>query len=66
MVQALHFTSYNLSQGAWDDWLARGGDSTRLAKELNLTFGRNRDLFIDSGGFQLLHADKIDLSPWGL
>ena len=66
MVQALHFTTYGLSQGAWEDWgLNETGDS-RLKWELSTTFGQTRDIFLDSGGFQLLYSDKIDLSKWGL
>jgi 7-cyano-7-deazaguanine tRNA-ribosyltransferase len=66
MVQCLHFASYTLSTGAWDDWFEPYYDSTKLAKELDETFGPSRDVFVDSGGFQLLFADKIDLSKWGL
>jgi hypothetical protein len=66
MVQAMHFASYTLSSVAWDEWnLERNGQS-RIESELEETFGPNRDVFVDSGGFQLLHADKIDLSRWGL
>lgn len=66
MVQALHFTSYNLSHGSWDDWLKPHYEGTRLSSELDETFGPARDIFVDSGGFQLLYADKIDLSKWNL
>ncbi|HUR25005.1 MAG TPA: hypothetical protein VM327_03200 [Candidatus Thermoplasmatota archaeon] len=66
MVQCLHFTSYNLSRGAWDDWFSPYYDSTRLARELARTFGAKRDVFVDSGGFQMLNGDKLDLSKWGL
>lgn len=66
MVQALHFASYKLSDGAWEDWARPWNGGTRLGHELERTFGPSRDVFVDSGGFQLLHADKIDLSPWGL
>ncbi|MEA3191515.1 MAG: 7-cyano-7-deazaguanine tRNA-ribosyltransferase [Thermoplasmata archaeon] len=66
MVQCLHFTTYNLSLAAWDDWCEDHGDATRLAHEIRQTFGERRDVFVDSGGFQLLHADKMDLSKWGL
>lgn len=66
MVQCLHFTSYNLSLGAWDDWFEPYYSSTRLARELKETFGDKRDVFVDSGGFQLLYADKMDLSKWHL
>ncbi len=66
MVQALHFTNYTLSQGAWEDWGLDGFDNGRLGRELEKTFGNHRDVFLDSGGFQLLHSDKIDLSKWGM
>lgn len=66
MVQALHFTNYTLSQGAWEDWGLDGFDNGRLGRELEKTFGNDRDVFLDSGGFQLLHSDKIDLSKWGM
>ena len=66
MVQALHFTNYTLSQGAWEDWGLDGFDNGRLGRELEKTFGGHRDVFLDSGGFQLLHSDKIDLSKWGM
>lgn len=65
MVQALHFVPYNLSQGAWEDWFPNGQSATRLARELARTYGPGRDVFVDSGGFQLRHSDKIDLSRWG-
>jgi 7-cyano-7-deazaguanine tRNA-ribosyltransferase len=66
MVQALHFVSYDLSQSAWKEWFPRGSESSRLARELAESYGPRRDVFVDSGGFQLLHAEKIDLSRWGL
>jgi 7-cyano-7-deazaguanine tRNA-ribosyltransferase len=66
MVQALHFASYKLSDGAWEDWSRPWNGGTRLGHEMEQTFGPNRDVFVDSGGFQLLHADKIDLSRWRL
>jgi hypothetical protein len=66
MVQAMHFTTYNLSQSAWEDWGFDGPHPGRLATELEKTFGTRRDVFLDSGGFQLLHSDKIDLSKWNL
>jgi 7-cyano-7-deazaguanine tRNA-ribosyltransferase len=66
MVQALHFTNYTLSQGAWEDWGFDGSANKRLERELEKTFGSKRDIFMDSGGFQLLHSDKIDLSKWGM
>ncbi len=66
MVQAMHFTTYNLSQTAWEDWGFDGPYTGRLEMELEKTFGNHRDVFLDSGGFQLLHSDKIDLSKWNL
>lgn len=65
MVQALHFVPYNLSRGAWEDWFNPSRGDNRLVRELSRLFGSNRDIFLDSGGFQLLHSDKIDLSRWG-
>jgi tRNA-guanine family transglycosylase len=65
MVQALHFSSYTLSQGAWDDWFFGSGESkNRLTRELTKTFGDDKDIFVDSGGFQLLNLSRIDLSKW--
>lgn len=64
MVQALHFASYGISPRAWEEWFNPWYDTTRIVAELDTTFGPKRDLFLDSGGFQLLHADKIDLSRW--
>ena len=66
MVQALHFASYQLSDGAWEDWSRPWNGGTRLGYEMEQTFGPDRDVFVDSGGFQLLYADKIDLSRWQL
>lgn len=66
MVQALHFTSYELSDRAWNGWFDPWYGLPRIQAELKLTFGEHYDLFSDSGGFQLLHASRIDLSRWGL
>lgn len=66
MVQALHFAQYTLSDSAAEEWFGLGGKGDRIARELDAVFGLHRDVFVDSGGFQLLHADKIDLSRWGL
>src|ERR1700683_60379 len=52
MVQALHFTSYGLSDRAWNGWFDPWYGIPRIQAELNSTFGRDRDLFSDSGGFQ--------------
>lgn len=66
MVQALHFVSYNLSKTSWASWFEPHAESTRLRQELRSVFGPSPDVFVDSGGFQLLHTDKIDLSRWGI
>ncbi len=66
MVQAMHFTTYTLSQAAWEEWGFEHPIANRLIKELERTFGDGRDVFLDSGGFQLLHSDKVDLSKWNL
>ena len=66
MSQVLHFTMYNLSNKAWNEWNQQSGDDIVIAKEMLQTFGPNLDLFLDSGGFQLLYGDKIDLSKWSL
>jgi 7-cyano-7-deazaguanine tRNA-ribosyltransferase len=66
MVQVLHFTSYGLSDRAWHGWLDPWYGVPRIQAELNSVFGSHRDLFADSGGFQLLHRSHIDLSRWGL
>jgi tRNA-guanine family transglycosylase len=66
MVQAMHFTTYSLSQAAWEEWGFEYPEANRLEYELEKTFGKSRDIFLDSGGFQLLYSDKIDLSKWNL
>lgn len=66
MVQAMHFTTYNLSQAAWEDWGFELPEAKRLTFELEKTFGNSRDIFLDSGGFQLLYTNKIDLKKWNL
>ena len=66
MVQALHMKNYALSKSAWDSWNKVENEETVLISEIIKTFGRNRSLFVDSGGFQLMYQDKIDLSRWGL
>ena len=65
MVQAMHFVPYKLSPSAWESWFPPGAETSRLALDLERLLGPRRDVFVDSGGFQLLHADKIDLSRWG-
>jgi tRNA-guanine family transglycosylase len=64
MVQAFHFSNYALSQVAWDDWFFPTSDVNRLKSELELVFGPQRNLFVDSGGFQILNSGRIDLSKW--
>jgi len=66
MVQAMHFTTYNLSIKAWDGWFYSYNCKPFIQKELNRIFGDNYNLFIDSGGFQLLYKDFIDLSKWNM
>jgi 7-cyano-7-deazaguanine tRNA-ribosyltransferase len=66
MVQALHFTAYGLSDRAWESWFAPWYGGVRLQRELEDLLGPSGDVFLDSGGFQILHGDKIDLSPWGM
>ncbi len=66
MVQALHFTAYELSDRAWEAWFAPWYGGVRIQRELEELLGPSGDVFLDSGGFQILHGDKIDLSPWGM
>jgi len=66
MVQALHFTAYDLSDRAWESWFGPWYGGVRIQRELTDLLGPASDLFIDSGGFQVLHKDKIDLSRWGM
>lgn len=66
MAQALHFVSYDLSLKAWTQWFPSNNGSSGLSYELARAYGPRRDVFVDSGGFQLLHADKIDLSKWDM
>ncbi len=66
MVQALHFTTYSLSQLAWDDWFFPNGAGKRLSAEIESVFGAHADVFVDSGGYQLLSPSLIDLSKWRL
>lgn len=66
LVQAIHFAQYTLSPRAWEGWFGKDGRADRIASEMKETFGVDRDVFLDSGGFQLLHSDKIDLSKWNL
>lgn len=66
MVQAIHFEQYQLSKKSWREWFGEDGSGIRLKQEIAGLLGPHRDVFVDSGGFQLLHRDKIDLSRWGL
>ncbi len=66
MVQALHFTAYDLSDRAWESWFAPWYGGVRIQRELAELLGPDCDVLIDSGGFQVLHKDKIDLSRWGM
>lgn len=63
MVQAFHFTTYNLSHNSWDLWMSKGelSLSMQIKEKLN---GAN--IFVDSGGYQFMQGDKVDLSKWGL
>ncbi len=66
MVQATHFSMYNLSKSAWRDWSQIEGDITHLSKDIRYYFGAQSDVFVDSGGFQLLYKDAISLEKWNL
>jgi tRNA-guanine family transglycosylase len=63
MVQAFHFTAYGLSDGAWQSWI--GDSPLSLSKETDRFF-KNGSIFVDSGGYQFLQGDKVDLSKWGV
>lgn len=63
MVQAFHFTTYNLSTSAWDLWM--GDSDFSLSRQIKSKFPR-ANVFVDSGGYQFMQGDKIDLSKWGL
>lgn len=63
MVQAFHFTTYNLSNKSWDLWM--GEDELSLPRQINKNF-KGASIFVDSGGYQFMQGDKIDLSKWGL
>ena len=63
MVQAFHFTTYNLSPNSWDLWM--GEDELSLSRQINKNFS-GANIFVDSGGYQFMQGDKIDLSKWGL
>lgn len=66
MSQVLHFAMYEISDSAWWEWNYKLDGRTTIEREVSRTFGPRRDLFLDSGGFQLLYGDKIDLSRWSL
>lgn len=63
MVQAFHFTTYNLSSRSWDLWMGSG--ELGLARQIKITFN-GANIFVDSGGYQFMQGDKVDLSKWGL
>lgn len=63
MVQAFHFTTYDLSSKSWNLWMGSGELS--LARQIKNTF-RGANIFVDSGGYQFMQGDKIDLSKWAL
>lgn len=63
MVQAFHFTTYDLSKGAWNSWMDVSPIS--LYNEKNRFF-ENGSIFVDSGGYQFLQGDKVDLTKWGI
>lgn len=66
MVQAMHFALYDISPRAWHEWMTADDGLPRLRREIISAFGKSPDVFVDSGGFQLLYRDKIDLSRWNL
>jgi tRNA-guanine family transglycosylase len=61
MVQAFHFTTYNLSSKSWELWTHAGELS--LSMQINEYFPKG-SIFVDSGGYQFLQGDKVDLSKW--
>jgi tRNA-guanine family transglycosylase len=63
LVPAFHFTTYNLSVKSFNEWM--DDDSKILKNEINKFFP-NVSIFVDSGGYQLLYPDKIDLSKWNV
>lgn len=63
MVQAFHFTTYGISNGAWQSWM---GDSPLSLSNGTDRFFKNGSIFVDSGGYQFLQGDKVDLSKWGI
>lgn len=63
MVQAFHFTTYNLSHNSWNLWM--GEDELSLSRQINKNFS-GANIFVDSGGYQFMQGDKIDLSKWEL
>lgn len=64
MAQATHFSMYNISANIWDKWIVKEENVTLLSNEIRKTFGDSSELFIDSGGFQLLYGNNIDLKKW--
>lgn len=63
MVQAFHFTTYGLSKTAWNSWMEENPLS--LNEEIK-RFLPKGSIFVDSGGYQFLQGDKVDLSKWGI
>ena len=63
MVQAFHFTTYNLSHSSWNLWMGSGELS--LSRQIKDNFN-GANIFVDSGGYQFMQGDKVDLSKWGL
>ncbi len=66
MVQAMHMTNYSLSSKSWKKWMEESNGRTLLANEIDKVFGNRANVFVDSGGFQLMYNNVIDLSKWEL
>ena len=72
--QVLHFLDYNISPPMLKRWLPPGSREripTMVVEELENLHGADAApgrpfVFLDSGGFQLLDAQRIDLSRYGL
>ena len=63
MVQAFHFTTYGLSNEAWRNWMGKSRLSLSYGTD---SFFKKGSIFVDSGGYQFLQGDKVDLSKWGI
>ena len=63
LVQAFHFTTYDLSKRSWDVWT---GNTQLSIKTQMKNFFPGGSVFVDSGGYQFLQGDKVDLSKWKL